>query len=575
MFKFYFDKRILAGFLLALTILSCLGIASYLNTKNLIRSSQMVAHTLDVLYNTERILTSAMNIELAQRGYSLTGNDEFLEVYGSAKTQVDPYIHNLLKLTGDNLQQQQRIVRLREMIQQLQQFSAAAIELRKQKMKLPQDLNSSLKGKHLMDGIRTTVAELEQAEKFLLSERSDLTSEHIRRFYWTFIGLLTTTGIILVVIFYAANVSLKAKINSEQRLTQAVAEIKDLYDNAPCGYHSLDATGTFVDINNTLLKWLGYKREEVLSVKKVTDILTEKSLLLFQQSFDQLKKTGSVYNLEFEFIRRDGTQLPVVLSAIAITDSKGDYVKSRSTTFDNSEQKRAEDQIKNLNKELEAFTYSVSHDLRAPLRSIDGYSRILQEDYFEKLDNEGKRVIMVIINNAKRMGKLIDDLLDFARLGRKDIARSTVNTMQLVNSIVQELVEQEPDRTVTVKVNPLASSYGDVDMLRQVWENLLSNALKYTSKKASSLIEISSEETSNEVIFQVKDNGVGFDMQYAPKLFGVFQRLHKIQDFSGTGVGLAIVKRIIDRHHGRVWAEGKAGEGATFYFTIPNYDGKS
>jgi PAS domain S-box-containing protein len=575
MFKSYFHKRVLAGFLLALTILSWLGISSYLNTRNLIGSSRMVAHTLDVLYNTERVLTNTMNIELGQSGYSLTGNNEFLQLYDSGKAQIDSYVRNLSNLTKDNQQQQQQILKLREAIHQLEQFSASAIEQRKKNFLESTDLNASLEGKRLMDGIRATTQEIEQTENLLLKERSQLNADHVREFNVTFITLLAVTGIILISIFYGANVSLKARTESEKKLTMAMAEVKDLYDNAPCGYHSLDANGTFVEINNTLAQWLGYRKEEILEKKKFADILSEKSLLTFVKTFDQFKNEGAIYNLGFDLVRRDGTEFPVILSAVAINDKQGNYLKSRSTTFDNSEQKKAERKILNLNKELEAFTYSVSHDLRAPLRSIDGYSRILQEDYFDKLDEEGKRVIKVIINNAQRMGKLIDDLLDFARLGRKDISRSPLNMTSLVKNIVQELVEQQPDRKITVTVNELDSSYGDVDMIRQAWENLLSNAFKYTSKKENALVEVSSQATGNEVVYQVKDNGVGFDMQYAPKLYGVFQRLHKIQDFPGTGVGLAIVKRIIDRHQGKVWAESRVNEGATFYFTIPNNDGKS
>jgi light-regulated signal transduction histidine kinase (bacteriophytochrome) len=227
-----------------------------------------------------------------------------------------------------------------------------------------------------------------------------------------------------------------------------------------------------------------------------------------------------------------------------------------------------------LNQELEAFTYSVSHDLRAPLRSIDGYSQILQEDYGDKLDEEGTRVLHVIMNNAKRMGKLIDDLLDFARLGRKGIQLSAINMTGLVQNVVRELLLQEPERRINITTNELHNAYGDVDMIRQVWVSLIENAMKYTGKNPSPSIEISSFiDEGGQICYSVKDNGVGFDMKYASKLFGVFQRLHKMQDFSGTGVGLAIVKRIISRHEGRVWAESTLNTGAVFYFSIPNSNG--
>jgi signal transduction histidine kinase len=237
-----------------------------------------------------------------------------------------------------------------------------------------------------------------------------------------------------------------------------------------------------------------------------------------------------------------------------------------SVNFNLSVRIAAEKKATELNKELEAFTYSVSHDLRAPLRSVDGYSKILKEDYSNLLDEEGARVINVIQGNARRMGNLIDDLLEFSRVGRKEMSRSTVNMEEIVYAIVREM---EGAGNIEFKISQIHSSQVDVNMIRQVWINLISNAVKYSSQKSNVKIEISSSITEKEVWYSVKDNGVGFDMQYVHKLFNVFQRLHKIQEFEGTGVGLAIVKRIINRHGGNVYAEGRINEGAIFHFTIP------
>ena len=221
------------------------------------------------------------------------------------------------------------------------------------------------------------------------------------------------------------------------------------------------------------------------------------------------------------------------------------------------------------NKELEAFSYSISHDLRAPLRSINGYAQILDEDFGDKLDSEGKRVINVIISSAKRMGQLIDDLLDFSRMGRKDITKTRINMDAFVKAIIDELVEAEKNRDIRLELNPLAIASVDANMVRQVWINLVSNALKYSRKKDVTFIHIGCTDTGQEVTYFVKDNGAGFNMDYAHKLFGVFQRLHKESDFEGTGVGLALSKRIIERHQGRIWAESKPDQETTFFFTIP------
>lgn len=569
MLKFYFNKRILVGFVLALAILSWLAIASFLHTRNFIRSSHSVARALDVLYNTERVMANAVTIELGQRGYTITGNDEFLRPYRKAKSEIETHLENLKSLTHNSPGQQERITELQRHIRALLDFSFTAIELRKKSFEASRDLNASLQGKKLMDNIRELVASIEGEEKALLQQRSATEKNEVEKFNYTFVGLLISTGVILISIHTAIHVTLKGRDEAEKKLEVVSAEIHDLYDNAPCGYHSLDGDGYFVNINNTLLQWLGYTRDEVMRKMKFDDVTPPEDHSRLNKIFDEFKEAGKIFNVEFNFVRKDGSQFPVSLNSIAIQDAGGKYIKSRSTTFDLSERKQALEQIKTLNRELEAFTYSVSHDLRAPLRSIDGYAKILQEDYIDKVDDEGKRVIQVIINNAHRMGKLIDNLLDFSRLGRKEITLAEIHMTEFVKNIAQELTELERDRSIAVTINPLLQATVDPDMIRQVWINLLSNAIKYTGKTADPRIEVDSFETETEIGYWVKDNGVGFDMRYVSKLFGVFQRLHKIQDFSGTGVGLAIVKRIIDRHQGRVWAEGKVNGGASFYFTIP------
>jgi signal transduction histidine kinase len=221
------------------------------------------------------------------------------------------------------------------------------------------------------------------------------------------------------------------------------------------------------------------------------------------------------------------------------------------------------------NRELEAFSYSVSHDLRAPLRAMIGYSQILLEDYGPSLPSEALRLLQTIGHSGKRMGALIDDLLSLARLGRKELKLRHVEMRELVDSVLEESRFEGRDRANLV-VHPLPPCYGDVQLLRQVWVNLLSNAFKYAQARDPIQIEIGSERgSSSDPIYFVRDNGAGFDMRYADKLFGVFQRLHGSEEFEGTGVGLAIVQRIVQRHGGRVWGEGAVDAGAKFAFSLP------
>lgn len=240
-------------------------------------------------------------------------------------------------------------------------------------------------------------------------------------------------------------------------------------------------------------------------------------------------------------------------------------------------------QLEAANKELDAFSYSVSHDLRAPLRAIDGFSQILLDDYGDSLAAEGKVYLQMVRDNTQQMGLLVDSLLAFARLGRQPLTKHPVDQEKMVRQCLEEMAKEQEGRQVEIVIGVLPACQADPTLLKQVWTNLLSNALKYTRKRDSARIEIgsvtrlrpashdqptSAECAGPEVTYFVKDNGAGFDMKYVSKLFGVFQRLHRAADYEGSGVGLAIVQRIVQRHGGRIWAEANLNEGATFYFTL-------
>lgn len=273
---------------------------------------------------------------------------------------------------------------------------------------------------------------------------------------------------------------------------------------------------------------------------------------LMTSRIERAEKSQQKFNATLSFLL---VFVVLLLSIVLFTLNKSLYARTL-----------AENRTQQVNKELEAFSYSISHDLRAPLRSIDGYAKVLFEDYGDKLNADGQQVLAVIMNNAKRMGRLIDDLLEFSRIGRKDISKGLVDMQSLVQNIIQELPS---DTQAKIKVGNLYAVKGDYSMLQQVWINLIDNAIKYSSKNQNAAIAISAAKENNNIIYQISDNGAGFDMQYVHKLFGVFQRLHKTKEFEGTGVGLALVQRIIQKHDGRVWAEAAVNKGATFYFSLP------
>jgi signal transduction histidine kinase len=229
---------------------------------------------------------------------------------------------------------------------------------------------------------------------------------------------------------------------------------------------------------------------------------------------------------------------------------------------------RRTEQLEAVNKELEAFTYSVSHDLRAPLRGMSGFARVLEEDYGDRLDEDGRRYLEIIKSNAAQMGQLIDDLLALSRLGRQPLRATTLAMEPLVREAFRQATADDPNAPIEFSVEALPDCRGDSNLMRQVLINLLSNAVKFSRHATPPRIHVGAKRENGEVVFFIRDNGAGFDPRYAGKLFGVFQRLHGPEEFAGTGVGLAIVKRVIDRHGGRVWAEGETGKGATFYFTL-------
>jgi light-regulated signal transduction histidine kinase (bacteriophytochrome) len=226
-------------------------------------------------------------------------------------------------------------------------------------------------------------------------------------------------------------------------------------------------------------------------------------------------------------------------------------------------------QLEAVNKELETFSYSVSHDLRAPIRHISGFVELLMQNTAQALDEKSGRYLNIIADSTKQMGHLIDDILSFSRMGRAEMQQTLIKSDQLVKETINQLQPEMEGSHIVWDIHPLPEIYGDPSMLKLVWINLIGNALKYTRKQTPAKIEIGYNDEKNDYIFYIRDNGAGFDMMYVHKLFNIFQRLHRAEEFEGTGVGLANIRRIIQRHGGRTWAEGKVNEGATFYFSLP------
>jgi two-component system sensor kinase len=264
--------------------------------------------------------------------------------------------------------------------------------------------------------------------------------------------------------------------------------------------------------------------------------------------------------------------LMLIVVMVALLSERVERVRSLRKL--NEELSEQADKLADANDELEAFAYSVSHDLRVPLRAIDGFSRIMVEDYEDVLDEEGIRLLNIIRDNTKKMGQLIDDILLLSRAGRQDMNSTKIDMKSLVQSVYNDFSNQTEDRNINFNVEELPVTYGDRALLYQVYTNLIGNAIKFTSNKDPAEINVGYEDKKNEYVFFVSDNGAGFNMKYINKLFGLFQRLHSPEEFEGTGVGLTIVQRIVKRHDGKVWGEGEVDNGATIYFSLPKSKSK-
>jgi len=698
--KLTLERKIALGFGACLLVLFLVAVAAWWSVARFNRTQRWVNHTRDVLSHLDQARGHVLEMQAAIRGFVLTGNDNILRPFDSASGQLDIALDRLRRLTADDPQQQHRLDLLTPRVAHAREQMRSRIETRRETGSALADPSTQGQGQRAVDAVVALLTQLAEHERSLLNDRLTR-AENLGRL--TVLTILAAGAVTLLLGAFAARQvrrDLRRRREAEHALQESLARIEDLYHHAPCGYHSLDADGRFLAINDTALGWLGHTRDEVVGRRNCIDVLTPKSAALFADRFERFKEAGVAHNVEYEWRRKDGTSFPILLNATAVYDRRGAYVASRATVFeitrlkhaeaerdrfftlsrdllcvadfdgickrvnpawetvlgftpdeitaqrfldfvhpddrertrteterlargeetvdfenryrcrdgsyrwlhwnarsapaerliyasarDVTERKEAEQRIQNLNstlatrateleaanQELEAFSYSVSHDLRAPLRHIDGFASLLVNKLGESADTETRRYVTTITRAARHMGTLIDNLLGFSRIGRVTLQRKRVDQNRLVADVISDGHHQKNGPPIAWQIGPLPDVHGDAALLRQVWTNLIDNAVKYSSKNSHPRIEIGANGAAEagEHVFFVRDNGVGFDMAYADKLFGVFQRLHSPAEFEGTGIGLANVRRIVKRHGGRTWAEGRVGQGAVIYFTLP------
>ena len=531
-------------------------------------TSESVNRTQVIIQHIQRLVMTALDNETGARGYVISGKNDFLEPLHQSATTFTIEIVKLEELLNNNPLLLNLLDSMKGFISKRIHFSDSMILTRKR-----QDLQAVVQmveagvGKGYSDQIRRIGRKMERLEEHLLQERKLKNENTIRNLNILLYSLLGTVLILSLAMIRRIRKDIASKEATEKRFS-------GLLQAAPDATVIADEQGLMRMINKQAEDLFGYTREEMLN--QPVEILIPADLhaahVHHRNSFMKkasLRAMGA--GLELYAVKKGGIQFPVEISLSPIKTDEGQLVIA--SIRDITQRKQLENALRRSNAEMEAFTYSVSHDLRAPLRGIVGFTSILEDDYRDKLEAEGHRITGIIRANTLKMGHLIDDLLAFSRLGRQEIQKMNVDTNALLQEIIGELHLPESGKKINWDIKDLPPVYGDLKTLRQVWINLISNAVKYSSKKEEPVITIGHTTENGQQVFFVRDNGVGFDNKYRDKLFRVFQRLHGEDEFEGTGVGLALVEKIIARHGGRVWAEGIVGEGAVFYFTLPAEEG--
>ena len=386
-------------------------------------------------------------------------------------------------------------------------------------------------------------------------------------------------------------INMLVDITDRKQAERAVAHLAAIVTSSEDAIISKNIQGIVTSWNGAAERLFGYTAEEMIG-QPVSRLIPVNRHNEEPGILERIRRGESIDQYETVRLRKDGTEFPVSLTVSPLTDLHGKVIGASKIVRNIAEQKRVEEALRErdrtlttvnealkkqavalaeANKELEGFSYSVSHDLRAPLRTIDAFSRIVEEEHGPCLNDEGRRNLTIVRKAVGQAGELIDDLLEFSKLGRQGMSFRLVKMADLAREAVDDLRILQEGRQVDLTIGDLPSCQGDRRFLKLVWNNLLTNAFKYTKNRKETRIEVGwmpDEASAESVIYYVKDNGIGFNMAYAHKLFGVFQRLHRREDFDGTGVGLAVVQRIVQRHGGRVWAEAKVDEGATFFVSL-------
>ena len=542
-----------------------------------------VEHTYAVLSTLHRASAALSAVGSDVQAYVITGDERYLAQRERSTSAVISNTLDLKGMTADNPLEAQRAAELdRAMRAMIDQMTMVLVRRQTDGLAAAQALYAT----GVDQALTARIARLhdamvgEEAQLLAHRKREEASGRHHLVFV---IGALAAVVMATILIGFEF---LRREIKTRRRLATFHASqeqfLETVLNQIPLLVWVKDLDSRIVAVNRAMAHWVGRPREELIGCR-TEEVFSPKdaqaSIALDRRALAtdgvvvdpadvRTTETGArVTLLTRKVAVRSTTGTPLCILCIAedVSDKLADerHIRELNATLE-----RHKSELEATNRELESFSYSVSHDLRAPLRAIDGFSLMLLEDYESQLDAEARRYLTTIRAGIRRMGQLIDDLLAFARIGRQPLKSASVDMTELARRAVADALRDIQGPAPRLLVEQLPTAHGDASLLEQVWLNLIGNAVKYSSKVAASMIEVRASTEGGQVVYSVADNGAGFDMQFSHKLFKVFQRLHGEEEFPGTGVGLAIVQRIVTRHGGRVWAKSAPGRGATFYFTV-------
>jgi PAS domain S-box-containing protein len=558
----------------------------FFQVRNLMTSMQWVDHSDLAIAQANQIRFDLISLQNDLRGYAIIGSPDILKSYQATDRSLDADIERFRTTVADSPSQQQRVAQLKVQVGDWRTWANQVLLAGKSSRADAYSAVESGAGGRAMAEVQKWIISAIQVEESLRHGRSDTVQSDARK---SIVFAFVVTAILGAVLAYFTRRQLlslattysksqdtitrfaaqEAARAAEEKYRQLVDSVKDY------AIIMLDPEGFVTNWTSGAEKIKGYKADEIIG-KHFTTFYTPEDKASGKAELElQTAAREGRFEDEGWRVRKDGTRFWANVILVPLRDLNGNLTGYGKITRDLTQRKKTEDEMRKnsvalsaANKELEAFSYAVSHDLRAPLRGVDGFSQALMEDYGDRLDEEGKDYLKRVRAGVQRMGKLIDDLLNLSRLTRGQMSVSDVDLSKMARGIIEELRERDPGRKVKVTIQDGLMSRGDPGLLSAALENLLSNAWKFSSKNPQARIEFGAMDLNGELVYFVRDNGAGFDMAYADKLFGAFQRLHHADDFQGTGVGLATVRRVIHRHGGRIWVDAKEGQGATFYFTI-------